>query len=790
MAVFVGGAMTDGKERLAGAEAKQRDLEDRYFALFNSIDQGFCTLEVAFDSNQKPIDYRFLEVSPSFERQTGIRNGAGRWMREISPDQDEHWFEIYGRVALTGEPARFENYSTPLGRWWSVYAFRVQYPEQRRVGVLFNDITEQKLAEEALRHRTAQFEQLVESAPIGIYLIDADFRILAVNPVAAPVFGKLEGTDSLEGRDLAEVIHVLWEKEYADEVVEIFKHTLDTGEPYVAKERAKERKDRGVTEYYEWRVDRITLPDGRYGAVCYFQDISTQVLARLKIAENSAKIAQQRRLYEAILQNTLDLAYIFDLDRRFIYANQVQLNVWGNTLDEAVGKNCFEIGYEASYAEMHDREIQQVISTRMPVRGELPFSGTNGRRIYEYILVPVLDAAGNVEAVAGTSRDVTDRKRAEEELALAHRRKDEFLATLAHELRNPLAPIRNSLQVLRLAGKDERATEHMHRVIERQVDHMVRLVEDLMDVSRITRGQIELRRDLVDLEAVVRSAVETSKPLIERAGHQLSVSLPDEALIVDGDLIRLAQVLANLLNNAAKYTPEGGHIWLGVRREESSAVVFVRDNGQGISPTMLPRLFDLFYQGDRTYNRAQGGLGIGLTLVHRLVEMHGGTVMAKSDGAGRGSEFVVKLPLVTQLHSADAPLPIKPRPMMAATRILIVDDNHDAADTLGLLLSVLGADVKIVHDGRAALAALRTYRPSVMLLDIGMPGMDGYDLAREARRCAEGEGVILIALSGWGQPEDRRRSGEAGIDHHLVKPVDVGALTALIESLPDNPSLH
>jgi PAS domain-containing protein len=214
--------MTDCKERPAGVEAetKQRDLEDRYFALFNSIDQGFCTLEVAFDGNQKPIDYRFLEVSPSFERQTGIHDGAGRWMRDISPDQDEHWFEIYGRVALTGEPARFENYSTPLGRWWSVYAFRVQRPEQRRVGVLFNDITEQKRAEEALRHRTAQFEQLVESAPIGIYLIDANFRILAVNPVAAPVFGELRETGRLEGRDFADVIHVLWEKEYADEVVE------------------------------------------------------------------------------------------------------------------------------------------------------------------------------------------------------------------------------------------------------------------------------------------------------------------------------------------------------------------------------------------------------------------------------------------------------------------------------------------------------------------------------------------------------------------------------------------
>jgi signal transduction histidine kinase/ActR/RegA family two-component response regulator len=389
-----------------------------------------------------------------------------------------------------------------------------------------------------------------------------------------------------------------------------------------------------------------------------------------------------------------------------------------------------------------------------------------------------------LDLLARQAADLIERRQAEEALKEADRRKDEFLATLAHELRNPLAPIRNSLHILRLAGSDSGTAERVHEMMERQVGHMVRLVDELMEVSRITRGKIELRKEQVELADIIRSAVETSKPLIEAAGHQLAISLPAEPVTLEADPVRLTQVIANLLNNAAKFTKEGGQIWLDVRRKRSNAVVSVRDNGLGIPPDMLPKVFDLFTQLDRTYNRAQGGLGIGLTLVRSLVDMHGGSVEAKSDGPGQGSEFVVRLPLAVgkigmydRVESAGRLAPVVPR------RILVVDDSRDAADSLGMLLKFLGADVLTANDGPAALEALKTYRPSVVLLDLGMPGMDGLEVARRARSQPEGRNVTLIALSGWGQEQDRRRSKEAGIDHHLVKPVDLSALEQLLAAL-------
>ncbi len=364
------------------------------------------------------------------------------------------------------------------------------------------------------------------------------------------------------------------------------------------------------------------------------------------------------------------------------------------------------------------------------------------------------------------------------------RRKDEFLATLAHELRTPLAPIRNSVHILRLAGGDRGVAERVYEMMERQVNHMVRLVDDLMEVSRITRGKIDLRKEPVELAAVVHSAVETSKPLIETARHQLAIDLPAGPLTLNADPVRLAQVLANLLNNAAKYTPEGGRIWLTARRAGANVEISVRDSGAGIPAEVLPKVFDLFMQGERTYSRAQGGLGIGLTLVRSLVNLHGGGVEARSDGPGRGSEFVVRLPLAAaQLAAPDGDRYARPA-AVAPRRILVVDDNRDAADSLGMLLKFLGADVCTANDGPAALEAFQTYRPSVVLLDIGLPEMDGYEVARRTRQQPEGGDVTLIALTGWGQEEDRRRSREAGIDHHLVKPVDLGALEKLLATLP------
>jgi CheY-like chemotaxis protein len=381
--------------------------------------------------------------------------------------------------------------------------------------------------------------------------------------------------------------------------------------------------------------------------------------------------------------------------------------------------------------------------------------------------------------------DIHNLKMAEEALREADRRKDEFLATLAHELRNPLAPVRNSLHILRLAGADAAAQKQIVDMMERQVNHMVRLVDDLLEVSRITRGKIDLRKEVVDVAAVVRSAVETAGPVVEGAGHQLAISLPPEPVLLEADPVRLAQVVVNLLNNAAKYTEAGGQIWLTARREAGQVALSVRDTGTGIPAEMLPRVFDMFTQVDRTLGRAQGGLGIGLALVRSLVQMHGGSVEARSDGPGRGSEFTVRLPLARSdvRRASENDGVAKSSAALAGRRILVVDDNRDAADSLAMLLRFMGAEVLTAYDGPSALEVVRVHRPAVVFLDLGMPGMDGYAVAAQVRREPQYQDVTLIALTGWGQEEDRRRSREAGFDDHLTKPPDIGALEQLLSPL-------
>ena len=367
-----------------------------------------------------------------------------------------------------------------------------------------------------------------------------------------------------------------------------------------------------------------------------------------------------------------------------------------------------------------------------------------------------------------------------EELRENDRRKDEFLATLAHELRNPLAPIRNSLQVMRLAGADRAAMDGSRAMIERQVQQMVRLVDDLLDISRISRGKMELRRQRVDLATVIAGAVETSRPLIERMGHTLSVTLPPEPVHLHGDLTRLAQVFLNLLNNAAKYSEPGGQITLAAETRGVEVIVSVRDTGIGIPADMLPRIFDIFTQVDRSLERSQGGLGIGLTLVKRLTEMHGGDIVALSDGPGRGSEFVVRLPILPESAGQEAVPLATMSPALPGRRILVVDDNRDSADSLTLILGMLGNEVRTAYDGVEAVESAAAFRPELVFLDIGLPRLNGYDAARRIRQQPGGATMTLVALTGWGQEDDRRRSREAGFDHHLVKPVDPLELERLL----------
>ena len=362
----------------------------------------------------------------------------------------------------------------------------------------------------------------------------------------------------------------------------------------------------------------------------------------------------------------------------------------------------------------------------------------------------------------------------------ADQRKDEFLAMLAHELRNPLAPIRNGLQIMKLSGGDTATTEQVREMMERQVQHMARLVDDLIDVSRISRGIAELRKEQVDLVEVVGRAIETAGPLIDARKHQLHISQPGRPLFVWADPTRMMQVIGNLVHNAAKYSEDGARIAVEVKQDGDLAVIQVRDNGVGISAEMLPKVFDLFTQVDRSLDRSQGGLGIGLTLVRRLVEMHEGSVEARSDGLGRGSEFIVRLPIYRAKPKASSPLALPETVSCQPSRILVVDDNADGGQSLTQLLRLAGHHVAFAQSGYRAIELAREFSPTIALLDIGLPGMDGYELAKQLRGIETSHRLTLIALTGYGQEEDRRRTKEAGFDHHLTKPADLKTLFAIL----------
>jgi PAS domain S-box-containing protein len=519
--LFVGGQLDDGTvveylldmSARKAAERAQRQSEERYRMLFDSIDSGFCVLELIYDSQGRPADYRFLEVNPAFERQTGLKDATAKTMREHVPDHEQHWFDTYARVAETGESVRFVQEAKPLmGGWYEVFAFRVGGAGSRKVGVLFNDITA--------------------------------------------------------------------------------------------------------------------------------------------------------------------------------------------------------------------------------------------------------------------------RMRAEIDLQDAARRKDEFLATLAHELRNPLAPIRNAVSILQLRQGIDGELAMVSQLIDRQVRHLVRLVDDLLDVSRITFGKVQLQKARVDLREVAREAVATSEPQLAAASHRLSLELGHTPVWVDADRVRLAQVISNLLNNAARYTPAGGSIALEIARDGAEARVAVQDNGIGIDPALLERVFEPFTQIERPDGASAGGIGIGLTLAKALVDLHGGRIWAQSAGPGAGSRFVVCLPAAAAPRAEAAGKTWHAR--AAPRRLLLVDDNVDATSSQAALLRLLGHEVETAYSGQAALDKVQSFRPDIVLLDIGMPGMDGLEVARRLRATPLGREVKLVAQTGWGQDEDRRRTREAGFDAHLAKPVDMDALMKLL----------
>ena len=481
-----------------------------------------------------------------------------------------------------------------------------------------------------------------------------------------------------------------------------------------------------------------------------------------------------------------DFVTVVDRKGRFLYANQHLLSVWKRTLDEVIGKTRGDLGYAREHDDKHMREIALILETKQPVRGEVAYTAANGQfGVYDYIFAPVLGPDGEVESIVSTSRDITERKRAEESLQEADRQKNTFLAQLAHELRNPLAPIRNAARIFRSKPDADPNLLWASEVIDRQVDHLTRLIDDLLDVSRISRNKLELRRQRISLQDVVLGAVEISRPAIDQNRHELRVSVAAEPSYLLADLARMTQVVMNLLINAAKYTEAGGHIELVAGLEGTDAVIRVKDDGIGIGAETLPRLFDMFFQADPSLERSQGGLGIGLSLVKSVVELHGGTVTARSPGRGKGSEFVVRVPALATSAPAPAPKVIDDGKKTATPRrVLVVDDNRDAAESLAVFLQLSGHTVLTAYDGIEAIEAAEKFRPDLVLLDIGMPNLNGYEACRRIRDTAWGKDMTVIAQTGWGQEDDKQRTRDASFDDHLVKPVDPLAVVKIVAGLP------
>ncbi|MGZ5949277.1 MAG: ATP-binding protein [Isosphaeraceae bacterium] len=513
-----------------------------------------------------------------------------------------------------------------------------------------------------------------------------------------------------------------------------------------------------------------------------------ELAEQAKNAETAMRKSETR--YRRLFESATDGILILDAHTgRITDANAGMGGLMETESHELLGKELWEIGRvsDKSASEAAVRELQAKGCIRYE---NLPLESIRGRLV-EVEVVANVYREDDHSVVQCHIRDITERRRLERQtqeqaaaLADQDRRKDEFLAMLSHELRNPLAPIHNALILIRLGQQEPRPeVRQAYDIIDRQVENLVRLVDDLLDLGRITSGKIQLQKERIDLAAVIARAIEGARPLIDARRHTLEVNLPEAPVPVEADPVRLAQVLWNLLNNAAKYTPDGGRITLEVERG-NGAVVRIRDTGIGIAPEMLPKVFDLFTQMDRSLDRAEGGLGIGLTLVRRLTEMHGGTVAATSEGQGQGCEFVVHLPALPDEASPAGPtLPaLAERHVAPASgrRILVVDDNRDSAESMAMLLRLFGNDVRTVQDGRLALEVAAAYHPSVVLLDICLPGLDGLEVCRRLRARNDESQPLIVALTGYGMEEDRRRCQEAGFDRHMVKPVDIETLQEML----------
>jgi PAS domain S-box-containing protein len=837
----------DEKGNIVGAVLVFRDV-DAQRTVVRRQEQALLTLERLVTSAPMGIaifdkEMRYQQINGPLAEMNGLspEEHIGRTVREVVPNIIDQVEPLFRQVLVGGQPLPDQVIvgETPKRpgekREWRESWFPIADSDGTTtgVGVVVQEITEQRRVERQLAELGQRISSLMDNTPLAVVEWDANFVVTRWSGHAENVFGW--SAEEVVGKRI-DAFPIVFEEDRA-KVEETISKLLDPDVRFVISRNRNNTKS-GAVLSAEWYNSVLHDESGRMVSVLSLVlDVTERVKAEEALRSSERELAfeldstrklhelsirsiasgQDQELYDQMLEAATGIMH------SDFASMQIAEPIPGDDSDGVVLRllaskgfhplsekfwEKVELGSDSACGQASQRGERHIIQDAYnleSLRGTRDLEEYQRSGICAMQSTPLFSRSGNLLGVISTHwrtpyspsqrelqtfdilarqvADMIERKQTDAALRESDRRKDEFLATLAHELRNPLAPVTNSLELMKSAKDNEELVEHARSIMERQVAQMVRLIDDLLDVSRIVRDKLELKTEQVDLATVIKQAVETVKPLAERAKHNLEVRLPETPIYLEADPARLAQVFGNLLTNSCKYTESGGHITLIAERQGSDVVVSVKDDGVGIPPEMLPIVFDLFTQVDRSLERTGGGLGIGLSLVKRLVEMHGGSVVAHSDGAGRGAEFVVRLPIFVEAPPIAASQPVEPKTNESTRRILIVDDNRDNAETLARLLAISGHETSTANDGLEALRLAEQFQPEVILLDIGLPEMNGYDVCQKIRSQPWGRDIVIIALTGWGQDEDRRKSKDAGFNGHMVKPAELSKLERLIASL-------
>jgi PAS domain S-box-containing protein len=757
-------------------EEERRKSEEKFRSMVETANEGIWILDT--EARITFINQRMAEIL-GYEPEELL----GRRMWELVFDEDQmrigRLFER--RRAGVSEQADVRFRRKNGHEVWTILSARSLSDDRGEFGGaldLFTDVTERRKAEEALRENEERLRLAMEAGEIGAWEWDVANDRVAWSDRIYAIHGLQPGTFGGHVNDFVALVHPT----DADRVKQKIQRALDQDEPYRIEFRIL-RPDGDV----RWiATSAAVLRDGR-GMPLRMLGAAIDTTERKLVEEALRKSEEFRR---RILDSTRDWVKVLTLSGNFLSTNDAGLAALEiDDLATVLNTSWIDV-WRTDQREEARRAVDAAANGSVGrFQGFLPTQKTHTPKWWDVVISPILGSDKQPVQLLAVSRDLTDQKRMENALRDADRRKDEFLAMLAHELRNPLSAISSAAILAQQPHFSEQDRRWTQEVIQRQVKHLSRLIDDLLDISRITRGKIQLRQELLDAGVIIEQAVESVRPLIEERGHHLELIMSPGGLPIMGDGTRVEQIVVNLLTNAAKYTEAGGIIRLTAQQLGTEVIIRIRDTGVGIAPEKISEMFELFAQGDRSLARSEGGLGIGLTLVKRLTEMQGGSVSGQSEGPGKGSEFVVRLPLAQTSVIEAAGAAARGEAHKKRTRVLVVDDNVDAAAGLAVLLKFLGHEVEVAYDGPSAIAQARILRPDVILLDLGLPGMDGYQVAAELRRDGVCKETLLIAVTGYGQEDDLRRSQAAGFDHHLVKPVDFEALTSLMAN-PSGSSLN